>query len=40
VLAGAGNRGLAGLIADAVQWIGRGRRRPSIGASVLQPSDP
>jgi branched-chain amino acid transport system permease protein len=40
VLAGAGNRGLAGLIADAAHWIGRGRRRPSMGPSVLQPSDP
>jgi branched-chain amino acid transport system permease protein len=39
VLAGTGDRGLAGLISDAVRRMVR-RRQPHAGASVLQPSDP
>jgi branched-chain amino acid transport system permease protein len=39
VLMGAGNRGLAGLIADTAKWIGSYWRRPKVAAPALQPLD-
>jgi branched-chain amino acid transport system permease protein len=39
LLMGAGNRGLAGLIADTANWIGSYWRRPKVAAPALQPLD-